>query len=251
MTVMRLSMVVMAFVLIAGCGGEDFVEPTPTATPTLRATPTVTATPAPAPTLGPGANISFMGLLRADETLLPPAGYDAIGRPVYVRQSGFGFDLVIEAKRGTNGAAVGRSAFSYDPTDPTLRPDVQVEVSRNLGNGSVAVCDNMAGNFGGIPGFDPPDFDATQEISDALNDFGCRFNDGTGTAGPRDLNSACVLFSDGTFGFVDFESQLQFCATIISPMQFPEGDTIVTARVRDVSGLVGPERQIVIQVTGF
>jgi hypothetical protein len=251
MSVMRLSMVVLAFVLIAGCGGEDFVEPTPTPTRTLRATPTETATPAPSPTLGPGANIGFMGILRADETLLPPAGYDAIGRPVYVRQSGFGFDLVIEAKPGTNGAAVGRVAFSYDPTEPSRRPDLQVEVSQKLGDGSAKVCDNMTGDFGGIPGFDPPDFAVTQQISDALNDFGCRFNDGKGTAGPRDLDSACVLFPDGTFNFVDPESQLQYCATIISPMQFPEGDTIVTARVRDESELVGPERQIVIRVTGF
>lgn len=241
-------MISMAWTL-AGCGGEVLIEPTPTATRTVRPTPTITATPAPTPTLGPGANIGFIGVLRADETLLPPADYDDEGRPVYERGIGFSFNLVVDAKPGTDGSLPGTSAFNYVAGDPSARPDLQIEANRDLGNGSSTVCDNMSPDFGGIPGIDPPSFAETQAISDALNDFGCRFNDGTGSPGGRDVNSACVLFPDGTYHFVDPVATVEFCAAVNSKMAFPPGDTIVTAQVRDIGGQVGPQRQIVIRVT--
>lgn len=192
-----------------------------------------------------------MGALRADDTLLAPIGFDAAGRPVYQRPAGSGFVLVIDAKPGTNGAPVGMSAFNYDSTDPTVRPDLQIEVSRDLGDGSPAVCDNSAENFGGVPGIDPPSFEMTRDVSAALNDLGCRFNDGTGAPQGRRMDSACVLFPDGEFHFVDPSATIEFCGFVTRPLSFPDRDTVVTARVRDASGLVGPARQIVIRVTGF
>lgn len=216
--------------------------PTPTVTPTPVGTPTVT------PTLGIGANIGFMGILRADETVVPPTEFDANGRPVFVRPAGSGFILVVDAKPGTNGAAVGKNAFDYDPTDPTVRPDLQIQVSRALGNGSTAVCDNTPENFGGIPGIFPPSFAETADISGALNDLGCRVNDGTGNPQGRDPSEACVLQPDGTFGPADPAATVEFCVSIAVPFAFQPGETIVTARVRDASGAIGPERQIVIRV---
>jgi hypothetical protein len=241
----------MVAVVTAGCGGETEVVPTSTPTPTATVTPTPVNTPTPTPTLGLGANIGFLGVLRADETLLDPSGVDAEGRPVYVRPNPSGFVLVVDAKPGTNAAPVGFNAYNYDPGNPTVRPDLQIEVSRPIGNGSTDVCDNTTGNFGGVPGIDPPSFDGTQAISNALNDLGCRFNDGTGTPGGRTEDSACVQFPDGEFRFVDPSATVEFCGFISVPLRFPDGDTIVTARVMDTSGIPGPPRQIVIRVSGF
>ncbi len=240
--------IILAVVVLGlvGCGDDDASSvrtPTPTATPTRPPTPT--------PTLGAGANIGFVGVLRADETLLEPASFDAEGRPIYVRSGPSGFVLVVDAKPGTNRAPVGVTAFNYDPANPSARPDLQIQVSRPLGDASAEVCDDTEGNFGGVPGIDPPNFAETQAISDAMNDLGCRFNDGTGHPGGRTFDSACVLFPDGEFRFVDSTATVEFCGFISVPLRFADGDTIVTARVRDTAGILGPPRQIVIRVTGF
>ncbi len=220
-------------------------KPTPTGTP-ASASPTPTVTP----TLAPGANISFFGVLRADNTLLEPAGVDAEGRPLYTRLVGSGFVIVVEARPGADGAPVGRSSFRWDPADPTVRPDLQIQVNRPLGNGSTEVCDNRPDRFGGVPGIDPPSFAEAPEIAEALNDFGCRFIDGSGDTLGRPPDEACVKFPDGEFRFVDPLATVEFCATISRPLAFPPGDTVVTARVRDAGGTLGPPRQIVVRVGG-
>jgi hypothetical protein len=248
---------------LAGCGGTAATEPAVSATATLTPLPpTQTVTPLPAltplptgaptatPTAGTGPNIGFLGVLRADNTVIEPAGIDPAGRPVFTRVSGSGFVLVIDAKPGTDRTRLGISTFNYDATDPTVRPDLQIEVNRNLGNGSAAVCDNSSGHFGGVPGIDPISFDLTQMISDAMNDLGCRFDDGAGTPQGRQPDSACVLFPDGEFRFVDSTATIEFCATVTAALAFPPGDTVVTARVRDQTGTIGPERQIVVRITG-
>ncbi|GIW42440.1 MAG: hypothetical protein KatS3mg076_3017 [Candidatus Binatia bacterium] len=233
----------------AGCGGDDragILRPPPTATSSATRTPT--ATPTPTPTPAPGANVVHLGLLRADNTLLEPSGFDEEGRPIYERPIGSGFVLVVEARRGSNGAPPGLSTFEHDPGDPSVRPDLQVQVNRDIGNGSPEVCDAERENFGGVPGIDPPSYELTQRISDALNDLGCRFVDGQGSPRGRFLDEACVLFPDGEFRFVDPTAEVEFCATVARGMAFPTGDTIVTARVRDTSGILGPARQIVVRV---
>jgi hypothetical protein len=240
------TLVVVGALAIVGCGGETALV-IPARTPTSTPLPTAT----PAPTLGLGANIGFMGLLRADESLLDPSGVDAAGRPIYTRPNPSGFVLVVDARPGINGAPVGLNAFNYDPGNPAARPDLQIQVSRPIGDGSVAVCDNTEGHFGGVPGIDPESFDGTQAISDALNDLGCRFNDGTGTPGGRTQDSACVQFPDGEFHFVSSTATVEFCGFISVPLRFPDGDTIVTARVRDVNGVLGPPVQIVVRIAGF
>lgn len=251
------TLIVLGALGLAACGGESDVLgvgtaiPTATQTPTRTPTAIPTQTPTPTPTLGSGANIGFMGLLRADDSLLEPNGVDAAGRPVYVRQNPSGFRLVVDAKPGTSGAPVGANAFNPNPTDPAARPDLQIEVSRPIGNGSTTVCDNGDGHIGGVPAIDPPSYDPTQAISDALNDFACRFNDGTGKPGGRAFESACTQFPDGEFRFVDPSATIEFCGFIPVPLGFPDGDTIVTARVRDTNLILGPPQQIVVRVTGF
>lgn len=220
----------------------------PTATRTITRTPTITLTPSLTPTLGAGANVSFFGVLRADNTLIDQVQFDDEGRPVYVRPQGSGFVLVVEARRGTSNVAAGASTFDHDPTDPALRPDLQITASRPLGNGSTTVCDDRLPTFGGVPALDPPELDDSQETADALNDFGCRFVDGAGEHRGRPQSGACILGLDGEYDFAVSLSQIQYCALISVPLSFPPGDTILTARVRDQQGVLGPPRQIVLRV---
>jgi hypothetical protein len=41
---------------------------------------------------------------------------------------------------------------------------------------------------------------------------------------------------------------VQFCALVDVSISFPPGDTLITARLRDVLGNVGTQRQIVVRV---
>ncbi len=230
--------------------------PTPTPTATRTRTRTPTATPAPQP--GTGPVITFLGVANADDSVATPGGTNPDGLPIYERSFGFGFSIIVEGRPGTSGQRVAGSAFNYSPDDPTARPDLQVEVSRPLGDGSTDVCDNSLPMIGGIPATDPPSFAFTQPISDALNDLGCRFLDGTGIPGSRGPADACTSFADGTFHFVcnnaanpgcsDGATTLQFCGLIALPFEFPVGDTTVTAQLRDISRNTGPPAQMVLRV---
>ena len=254
---MRVRMLFLpALALLAACGGDDdsgapTAVPTATSPPQATSTPppSPTRTPSPSPTLGPGANITFFGVLRSDNTLLDPSGFDDTGRPIFERAVGSGFVIVVEAAAGTSRARPGDSTFDYDPEDPTVLPDLQIESNRDLGDGSAAVCDTDEEHFGGVPGVDPGHVGVTPEVlAAALNDLGCRFLDGAGATRGRNAQTACILYPDAEFRFATSKTQVQFCSTVVRKARLPGGDTIFTARVRDMQGIVGPARQIVIRV---
>ena len=143
---------------------------------------------------------------------------------------------------------MGTNAFNYNPNDPTTLPNLLIEVSRNLGDGSAAVCDDGPAVFGGIPATDPPDFSPTQSVAAAINDLACRFKDTGGQPGGRGSSDAsCVEFPDGINRFVNSTSTVQFCGMIDKPFAFPAGDTIVTVRVSDVAGNVSLPAQMIIR----
>lgn len=240
-------------VAVAGCGGDDepvpFV-PSPTYTPVLPPTPTwtpeafptATATATPEPTTGP--QVSYLGLARADATVIEPAEILGDGTPVFVRSSGSGFILVVEGRPGISGAPVGLATFREDLAS---LPDLQVLASRPLGDGSPRVCDNTAPG-GGVPAIDPPDFSPTPENIAAINDFACRFVDGEGRhqgVGPAE---ACTLFPTGDYEFVNRSSTVQYCALVSRFFEFPLGDTVVTVRLRDILGNVGPVARMVVRI---
>ena len=225
-------------IMLSGCGDDDNA-------PNLPSLPTATKTPHATPTPGSGPVITFIGITRADDTLVPATGQTADGLPIFSRPTGSGFRLVIEAKPGRSGAAVGRSAFQGDAS---MFPDLQIEVSHPLGNGSTAVCDNSHEMPGGVPAIDPPSFDSTPGNINAVNDLGCRFNDGQGHPMGVDASAACVLFPTGEYHFVNADSTLQFCGFITGVLAFPAGDTVVTVRVRDVNGNLGSQSQFVIRI---
>ena len=223
---------------------------TPIATPSRSPTSTRTSTPSPAatatPTLASGPLVSFLGLTRSDDTLIPPSGATNDGLPIFTYPTGTGFSIVVEGKPGSSGSPVGPSAYSAD--DRAAYPDLQIEVSRALGNGSPAVCDNSAPTAGGVPGISPPSFDPTQTNIDIVNDLGCRFVDGNGQPVGRKETEACVQFSTGEHGFANADSTVQFCGLMTAVLQLPSGDTLVTARLRDADGAVGPIAQMVVHI---
>jgi len=171
------------------------------------------------------------------------------GLQVFDRPFGCGFIIVVEGQPATpQSPAVGTSLQPPlpPPTPQTTRPDLQIEASRNLGNGSLTVCDRgpASSGGGGIPGIDPANFGAGQDITDALWDFSCRF----------DLGTPCTLGSNGDSAFLAPECNLpanqcrQFCRLVPGTEGFPAGDTILTAQLRDVAKNIGPATQIVVRV---
>jgi hypothetical protein len=212
--------------------------PTATATPhqpTATSTPTVTRTPAQGPA------ITFFGVILADDSVQPPSGQTPDGIPIYQRPSGFGFSLVVEAREARPSST---PLVSYTSGGP---PDLQIQATRPLGDGSPAVCDNAAPNFGGVPGIAPPQIENPTAIADALNDFGCRFVDGGGAAVGRRCADGCVRFDTGDFG-CQSSATIQFCGAISAPLAFPSGDTLVTVRVRGSDGQLGAPAQLIMRI---
>ena len=217
--------------------------PLPTATRTRTQPPTPTFTATPAQALGP--RIVFFGLARADDVLIASSGKTQQGVDIYEPLFGSGFSLVVEATRGISNRNVGTQTYNE-----FARPDLQIEVNRPIGDGSPTVCDDMLPNIGGVPATNPPSFADDPAITDHLNDLGCRFVDGTGQRLGRVCTetAACVRGSDGQFGCVSPQTTVQFCGLIPKPVEFPVGDTVVTARVRDALGNTGPPAQIVVRI---
>lgn len=215
----------------------------PTATP--NATPSEPTAPPATPTVAPpavGPIITYFGVARADNVSLAPGDVDSAGRPIYVRPTGSGMSLIIEGRPGESRARVGLSA--YDSSGGL--PDLQVIVARPLGDGSTAICDIMPPDLGGVPATDPLMYAGTTAA--AINDLGCRVDGGSGVPEARtDSQSACTVDRFGDFSFVGQASTVQFCLPIAGAWPFPIGDTVVAARLRDVSGAVGPVREIVVR----
>jgi hypothetical protein len=193
----------------------------------------------------PGPQITYFGITTADNHVIPPSGVDNEGNPIYTRLFGAGFFLVIEAKAGVSNSPPDTRNF-YSPSDPTVRPDVQIIFNRALGDGSSEVCDKGPAPLaiGGVPGFNPPSFDPTsQVITDALNDISCRLNDNT--------VAPCTLDSRDRAAFAGSGSTSQVCSDTVVGVEvhFPLGDTLVTAQWRDRAGNIGRQAKMVIRVT--
>jgi hypothetical protein len=221
---------------------------TATTTPTVTRTRTPTATPTVTPTGLRGPIVSYFGLARSDDNPVAPTGVTDTGIPIYTRAAGSGFSIVVEGRPGPSGVDSGELAYVFGGT---TYPDLQVLVSRPLGNGSSAVCDRVAPNAGGVPAVDPPVFDESPAAVGAANDVGCRFLDGSGNPfGRRGADDSCVQSppDSGTYRFAAANSTIQFCGLVDSTFTFPPGDTYVTVRLRDQLGNVGAPSRIVVRV---
>jgi hypothetical protein len=119
-------------------------------------------------------------------------------------------------------------------------------VSRPLGDGSLAVCDNILPFTGGVPA--SASFNQTQTISNAINDLGCRFVDGAGNPSGRSPSEACTRFPDGEYRVVGAGTTVQFCTTVVDFFMFPPGDTLVSVRLRDTAGDSSSPLKLVVRV---
>jgi hypothetical protein len=212
-----------------------------TSTPTITRTPTATLPPEPV--------ITYFGLTRADDTIIDPVAVTGDGTLIFERFFGSGFSIVVEGRRGGTNAQLDANTLNWNPFSPTTLPGLHILVSRSLGDGSTAVCDDASPQPGGVPGIEPPEFDGSQAVANAVNDLSCRFKDGLGIRRGRDALDACTMFGDGIFRFVAPTTTLQYCGLINEPLLFPEGDTLVRARIRDIAGNISAEHQIVIRVS--
>lgn len=205
--------------------------------------PTVTPTPQVPPS-GVGAQITYLGIASPDDIPRQPIGDDDAGRPIYRWPVGQGLSLIIEARRGTSNRPVGLSARAASETD---LPDLQVIVSRPLGDGSGVVCDADFPDVGGVPATEPFDLD-NAAAAPAINDLGCRADDGMGKPKGR-AGQFCTRDAQTRSGVpASAITQAQFCIPIAKAWAFPAGDTIVAARVRDVGGETGSAREMVIRI---
>jgi len=207
-------------------------------------TRTITPTPSPTSAVPIGPIVSYFGLAGANDVAMMPTG-SAGGIPIFEPAFGSGFSIVVEAARGVSNRTAGVS--TYSPGDV---PDLQIQVTRQIGDGSPDVCDDIPGMLGGVPAISPPSFDRTMQNDDAINDLACRFLDGAGAKRSRQCGSAtaCLLMPNGDFGCADSRSSSQYCAQISQNLEFPPGDTLVTVRVLDTSRNPGVPRQIIIRI---
>lgn len=172
--------------------------------------------------------------------LLPSSATE--GPPLYETAFPQGFLLFVEGRPGPSGLDVGTRTFHWSPFDPAVRPDLEILSSRSLGNGSPAPCDNSAPELGGVPAVDPPTFALERTVSDAVNDFACRFRAFDRSQFP------CTQDAASHFAFASPLSTVQFCTLVSEAFSFPLGETLLTVRLRDSGGNPGPPAQIRIRV---
>lgn len=218
---------------------------TPTTTPLNQPTPTetVAATPTATSSQAIGPLIVFFGVARADGAIVDSFETDPSGVPIFERPFGSGFVLVVEARTGPSGRPVSRSTY-----DDFTRPDLEIQASQPLGDGSPAVCDVLPPDAGGVPATNPPDFSDAPSIGDRLNDFGCRFVDGSGSRQGQLCAEGCVRFPSGDLGCQAPNATTQFCGLVDQWFAFPLGDTLLTVRVRDTRGNPGEPAQIIVRI---
>jgi hypothetical protein len=195
-----------------------------------------------------GPRITYFGVSSPSDFPIPAEPEQSNGRPVYSWPQGYGISVVIEAAPGNNRRAPG--VLAYDPDNQSGLPDLQVLASYPLGNGDPTVCE--AGDQIGIPAIESLMFDGSQEVAAAVNDFGCRVDNGEGVTVARTTSAeACTRATTFDFSFVHVDTQVQFCALVARSFEFAFGDTVLAARVRDINGTYGPRQEIVVRVTGF
>lgn len=171
----------------------------------------------------------------------PVPEFDALGRRVFAVPSGQ-VVIVVEGKPGLSGLPVGTSLKPGDAG----RPDLWIQNDRDLGNGSLRVCDTgpPSQGGGGVPGVSPPRFDLGDDfVTDALNDFACRFDPSISV-----VNPCTILDPSREPRVVSPESTAQFCDFVASTATFPVGTNVLTVKLRDIAGNTGPTAQIVVQV---
>jgi hypothetical protein len=238
------------------------VTPTFTPTRTVTATRTITATPT-ATSNAPGPLVTYFGIASGDGCIgcdVPhcqcfgptPTPLFESGRQVFVESSGV-FRIIVEARRGTSGWPVGENLL---PTDPSVRPNLQIENTMPMGLDPSEVVDCRNPHpWTGIPGVPMPNFDPGQTLTDNLTDLACRFDYVAFS------DSAACTYVDASgdphFAGGANNTEVQFCDSVapngfvngvMAGAAFPPGDSLLTLQMQDNHGNLGPTAQIVVRV---
>jgi len=223
-----------------GCPVEQLASPTPS------------PSPMPTATVPPGPEITFFGIARADNTLVEPAGTTVDGIQIYERPTRFGFMIVVEARPGDSGKSLSSFGTINNPATGSSRSHLQILANNALGNGSTTVCDAgpLPDPIGGVPGVNPVDFGPSATITDAVNDFACRFDFHVpSAAGP----GGCTVDKLGNFSFASEEivsGMRQYCSVpaVGRELAFPSGDTKLTVQLADSGSNLGKPAKIVLRI---
>ncbi len=195
-----------------------------------------------------GPTITTFSLLPDDLEFVLPRGFDAAGRPIYMASGTLNW-LLVEGRAGASLELVGLNSVQ-----DLGSPDLQMIVSRPLGQGNPVICDQFEADptMSGVPATVPFSFSGDAATPQRLNDLGCRFDeDLDGPAGQIDPIDSCVRLPSLALDFADPASEVQFCGRVTTRNDgFPPGDTIVAARLRDRAGNLGEKREIVVRVEG-
>jgi hypothetical protein len=181
--------------------------------------------------------------------VVQPSGTTLDGIPIYERPNTFGFIIVVEGRPGSSKKTLSTYGTVDNQASGSSRADLQIRANQSLGNGSSAVCDlgPAPDPIGGVPGADPIDFGPSQPVTDAINDFACRF-DMHNTS-----STACTLDELGNFAFASEEVVVQtrqYCTApaISRELAFPSGDTLLAVQLVDSAGNLGDEVRLVLRV---
>ncbi len=237
--------------------------PTRTVTPSMTSTPTRTPTRTATPTIPRpfGAEVVYFGIATGDGHVMTPIGQtnDPTPIPIFTFPNEFGMQIVVEARRGTDGAFPDTcGVFAPGPggvdvlTAPCSdgRAAVQILTDRPLGNGHPDVCASTPGNPDGVPAVPSLTFDDSQMVDDAIVDLACRFqihNSGDVACTLDDMNNfAFVRGRDGDL----VKTDRQYCAVpvVSSDIAFQHGITRLKVQVEDAAHNTGNQVEIAVQV---
>jgi hypothetical protein len=162
-----------------------------------------------------------------------------MGRRVFFPANGQ-FLLVVEGARGTSNLDPGEKLN----VDGDTRPDVQMLMTNDIGDGSSLRCDvgPAPAPSGGVPGVDPPIFGASEVVTTALQDVACRFSLHKTSA------EACTKDAFGNFSYRGIGTRRQYCFAVSQNTTFPPGRTVIAVQLLDPIGTIGPIKEIVVDV---
>src|SRR6185503_15310417 len=101
----------------APCAANDVNADGRVSSADLTATASTVSAPPPQ-----GPTITYLGFANSNGGAQNPLG-SIYGVPVYFRNNGFSFKIVVEARTGTSGALPGKTVLNTDPNNPARRPD--------------------------------------------------------------------------------------------------------------------------------
>ena len=203
----------------------------------------------------------YFGITTGDGHMITPTDQtnDPTPIPIFTFPNEFGFQIVVEARSGVDGATpdscgvFAPGAGGVDMLAPPCgdgRAAVQILADRPLGNGSSEVCDTSGPNAGGVPAVPSLSFDDTQMVDDAIVDLACRFelHLASGACTLDDMNNFALISQQ--IGLTITNDYRQYCTVPVvgKEFEFQHGITRLKVQVEDSAHNTGNQVEIAVQV---